>query len=211
MKKLFTLCVLTLLATAASAQTYVFTDKEGNVIEDGATIQRAEAEDDGFEGILVSSGLFVKNVGAPNNYVVSVEAQISKMDNGALQLCFPENCQTYSAIGSYEPNEKATIEKDASKDIMSEWLPVAYGECVVTYTAKAHQKMGNTFLKKGTYSVTVNYIYADPAAIEDVANDKLRMTDTVYNLAGCRVNKAHAASTLRLVRMTDGTVRKVIK
>jgi hypothetical protein len=172
MKKIITFCVLSLLATATRAQNYVFTDKEGNIIEDGATISCTEVEDDGFGDILIPSGLFVKNVNAPTNYVVSVEAKISRMDNGGLQLCFPENCQVYSSTGTYEPEGKATIDKGTSKDIMSEWLPMAYGQCTVTYTAKAHQKMGNTFIKKDTYSVTVNYLYTDQL-VGDVNGDGL--------------------------------------
>ena len=213
MKKIFTLCVFSLMGLVAMAQSYVFTDKEGNTIEDGATVTRMEVEDDGFGDLLISSGLYVKNVGAPTNYAVSIEAKITRMDNGALQLCFPENCQVYSATGTYEPEGKATIDKDASKDIMSEWLPTAYGECTVTYTAKAQQKMGNTYIKKGTYSVTVNYRYSDPSAIEGIAHDEQPMTAAVYDLTGRRMKTVGrlSASAIRLVRFTDGTVRKVIK
>lgn len=213
MKKIFTFIALSLVAGWASAQSYVFTDKEGNTIEDGTTVTRMEAEDDGFGDILISSGLFVKNVGAPANYAVSVEAKITKMESGTLQLCFPENCIVYSATGTYEPEGKATIDKDASKDIMSEWLPTAYGECTVIYTAKAQQKMGNTYIKKDTYSVTVNYRYADPSSIGTIADDDSRMATAVYDLTGRRMSTAASLSksVVRIVRFSDGSVRKVVK
>ena len=108
MKKIFTFLSLCLLSIAASAQEYVFTDKEGNVFEDGAVINRSEVVDDGFGGINLPGNLFVKNVNAEEGCQVAIEAQITKIDNGDLQLCFPTNCQSYSEIGTYEPNGKAT-------------------------------------------------------------------------------------------------------
>ena len=93
MKKIFILLSLCLLTLSASAQQYVFTDKNGNVLEDGVTITCNEAEDDGFGGIALSPGISVKNVNASEGSELAIEATISKIDNGSLQLCFPTNCQ----------------------------------------------------------------------------------------------------------------------
>jgi hypothetical protein len=60
MKKIFTLCLALFCATATFAQndnnfnskgTFVFTDKDGNVYEDGDVITRDEAEESPFGGI----------------------------------------------------------------------------------------------------------------------------------------------------------------
>ena len=157
MKKIFTFLSLCLLSIAASAQEYVFTDKEGNVFEDGAVINRSEVVDDGFGGINLPGNLFVKNVNAEEGCQVAIEAQITKIDNGDLQLCFPTNCQSYSEIGTYEPNGKATLAIGESKDLMTEWLPTAYGECTVIYTAKKYQGLSGEACR----SITVKYKYSN--------------------------------------------------
>ena len=157
MKKIFTLLTTFALATATYAQDYVFTDQQGNVLEDGATIERTETEDDGFGGINLPANLFVKNVNAEEGCQVAIEAQITKIDNGDLQLCFPTNCQSYSEIGTYEPNGKATLAIGESKDLMTEWLPTAYGECTVIYTAKKYQGLSGEACR----SITVKYKYSN--------------------------------------------------
>lgn len=157
MKKIFTFLSLCLLSIAASAQEYVFTDKEGNVFEDGAVINRSEVVDDGFGGINLPGNLFVKNVNAEEGCQVAIEAQITKIDNGDLQLCFPTNCQSYSETGTYEPNGKATLAIGESKDLMTEWIPTEYGECTVTYSAKKYQGISGETCR----SITVKYKYSN--------------------------------------------------
>ena len=157
MKKIFTFLSLCLLSIAASAQEYVFTDKEGNVFEDGAVINRSEVVDDGFGGINLPGNLFVKNVNAEEGCQVAIEAQITKIDNGDLQLCFPTNCQSYSETGTYEPNGKATLAIGESKDLMTEWIPTEYGECTVTYSAKKYQGLSGEACR----SITVKYKYSN--------------------------------------------------
>ena len=157
MKKFFTFLSLCLLSITVSAQEYVFTDKEGNVFEDGTVINRTNVEDDGFGGINLPANLFVKNVNAEEGCQVAIEAQITKIDNGDLQLCFPTNCQSYSEIGTYEPNGKATLAIGESKDLMTEWLPTAYGECTVIYTAKKYQGLSGEACR----SITVKYKYSN--------------------------------------------------
>lgn len=165
MKKFFTLCVLSVFAiTTMTAQNYVFVDESGNVIEDGATIVVKEVHDDGFGGVELKSGLSVKNVGAPSNYSVRVHNEITRIDNGSVQVCFPVYCHNYAAVGTNK-SEEGKLAADEVKDIQSEWVPEAYGECIVTYTAMALQPMANLFIEKGGPKVTVHYIYADPANV----------------------------------------------
>ena len=84
MKKFFTFLSLCLLSITVSAQEYVFTDKEGNVFEDGTVINRTKVEDDGFGGINLPANLFVKNVNAEEGCQVAIEAQITKIDRRGL-------------------------------------------------------------------------------------------------------------------------------
>ena len=102
MKKIFTFLSLCLLSITASAQEYVFTDAQGNTYDDGVVINRTEVEDDGFGGINLPGNLFVKNVGAAEGSEVAIVAEITKIDNGDLQLCFPTNCHNQSEVGTYE-------------------------------------------------------------------------------------------------------------
>lgn len=157
MKKIFTFLSLCLLSITASAQEYVFTDAQGNTYDDGAVINRTEVEDDGFGGINLPGNLYVKNVGAAEGSEVAIVAQITKIDNGDLQLCFPTNCHNQSEVGTYETNEKATLAIGESKNLMTEWTPLEYGECIVTYTAKKYQG----FTGEAVRSVTVKYKYSN--------------------------------------------------
>jgi hypothetical protein len=157
MKKIFTFLSLCLLSITASAQEYVFTDAQGNTYDDGVVINRTEVEDDGFGGINLPGNLFVKNVGAAEGCEVAIVAEITKIDNGDLQLCFPTNCHNQSEVGTYETNEKATLAIGESKNLMTEWTPLEYGECIVTYTAKKYQG----FTGEAVRSVTVKYKYSN--------------------------------------------------
>ena len=134
---------------------YIFVDKEGNTIMSGSTIICNEAVNGEFGDIIVPSGLSVKNVSAPSNYQVAVVAKISRIDNGAVQLCFPTSCYSYSTVGTHGGINKTSLAQGTSKDIQTEWLPTAFGECVVEYTAKTYQGA----FPKADYTVTVHYIY----------------------------------------------------
>ena len=157
MKKIFTFLSLCLLSITASAQEYVFTDAQGNTYDDGVVINRTEVEDDGFGGINLPGNLFVKNVGAAEGSEVAIVAEITKIDNGDLQLCFPTNCHNQSEVGTYETNEKATLAIGESKNLMTEWVPVEYGECIVTYTAKKYLEGSGSAVR----SITVKYKYSN--------------------------------------------------
>ena len=159
MKKIFTFLSLCLLSITASAQEYVFTDAQGNTYDDGVVINRTEVEDDGFGGINLPGNLFVKNVGAAEGCEVAIVAEITKIDNGDLQLCFPTNCHNQSEVGTYETNEKANLAIGEAKDLQTEWIPAEFGECIVTYTAKKYQGFSST--GEDVRTITVKYKYSN--------------------------------------------------
>ncbi len=204
MKKIFTLLTfLTCVAAAFAADNYVFVDKQGNTIPAGTTITCSTAEVDDFGGVIVHSGLLLKNVDAPSNYQVTVDAKITRIDNGAVQLCFPTNCFSYSSVGTHGSGQKGTISQGQSKNIQTEWLPVAYGECIVEYTATYYQSV----FKKGDYTITVHYKYADPTAIHTAAGAARVQPVQCYDMQGRQQSAAQRG--LSVVRMSDGSVRKV--
>ena len=117
MKRFFTLLSLFMLGiTAINADNFVFVDKNGNVIEDGATITVTEFEEDAFGSVQLKSGLSVKNVGAPSNYSVRIHNEITRIDNGNVQVCFPVYCHNYTAVGTNK-SEEGTLSTDEVKEI----------------------------------------------------------------------------------------------
>ena len=210
MKKIFTLIAFVCLGLSAAAQDdycYQFVDKDGNVLADGTTIVRNDAQEDEWGDVQVFSGLFVKDVSAPDNYSVRIHTNITQIDNGRLQICFPLNCYSYSRTGSYQ-SETTKMAIDECKDIQSEWLPRKYGECVVTYQAMALLPMGNSFIEKGGPSVTIHYVYADPSAISD-AKQTTAQAAAYYDMLGRPMTQLRRG--LCIVRSSDGTVRRVIR
>ena len=170
MKKIFTLfLLLTAFVVARAADNYVFVDKDGNVIEDGATIIRSNAVEDDFGDIIVASDLFVKNLDATaSNSAVTVKAQVLQIDNGTVQLCFPVNCHQLSMVGTLGTADKKHLNKGATQNLQTEWFPLSYGECVVKYTATSYQGV----FEKSSRTVTVRYVYKDSTtAKEDVNGD----------------------------------------
>ena len=68
MKKIFTLALLMFTVSATFAQGYVFTDKDGNELTEGANLTISIAEEDPFGDVLMNSGLSIKNVSACGFY-----------------------------------------------------------------------------------------------------------------------------------------------
>ncbi len=203
MKKVFLLLCAMLATTTLLAQDYyVFADKDGNVFEDGTTIQCTKAEDDGFGTIMLPSGLYVKNADAPNSCAVSVVANITKMESGLLQLCFPMNCSSYSTVGLQAETEKETLTQGQVKNLMTEWLPTAYGECTVIYTLRTYQSI----LRKNERTITVNYRYADPASVSLIKSNAA-IHQGIFNLQGCR--QQQLSRGINIVRRSNGTIRKI--
>lgn len=145
MKKIFTylLFAFSLMAWPVQAQeideSYVFTDAEGNVIENGSTVIRNVVEPFDGETECIKANIFVKNMtGSTQN--VGMIYVIERIDNGAYQICFPSSCNTQSEVGTYT-TASSTLMGDV-QDIQSEWLPVADGECIVTLTMELFAKVG---------------------------------------------------------------------
>lgn len=201
MKKIFTLLFVSLSTLAAMAQTgYAFTDEAGNEYQT-SEITCTEVMDDGFGGLQIPSHLYIKNISGEEGTQVAVQANITKIDNGIVQLCFPVNCVSYSSTGEQEETAKGTIPQGSVKDMQTEWLPEAYGECTVTYTAKVYSGIA----KKGEFSITVNYKYSESSGISKIERSPIT-ADSRYDLLGRKTNHG-----LSIVRQANGTVKKVVK
>jgi len=178
MKKIFTfLMTLAALAMPMMAQdvdeTFLFVDAEGVPFENGATIIRTEVVpiEDGVEKI--DAGVYVLNCWAgPNDYIV-MHYTITRIDNGSFQICFPATCNTKYEVGTYETASGQLM--DDMQDIMSEWLPLADGECDVTLAIEVLTRKAGfppSYEHKG-YGPTLNlrFIKGDVPGPNPVAGD----------------------------------------
>lgn len=192
MKKIFTLCLGLFAALAIQAQSdfpLQFADKDGNVIADGSTLNLTEAEVDDFGGIMMPSGLYVKNT-------TSAEVQcggsfnVSTMSNGAFQSCFPSNCMQASKVGSYT-TQNGALGAGELKTMQTEWMPTAEGSCTVTYQLMTYKQ--NAITKKWNAdkygpTVTLNFVYGT-SGIADAARLDNSEKGICYDLMGRRVSQ----------------------
>ena len=177
MKKLFSSLILFFCAMAPSmAQTgesFQFIDAQDNTVPDGSTIT------------------VVKNVGLTAEYV-RVVYDITTLDNGSLQVCFPVTCNSQEAKGTYETTP-GSMAPGAVYDLQSEWFPTAFGTCVVTYRLEVMKQVGlfpyQSYEKVADGpSVTVVFNYADPARIA-ATKRQASPTSACFDLLGRPVTR----------------------
>ena len=144
MKRIFTFMLfgLTMLAWPAWAQeideSFIFTDASGIEIENGSTVTRnVVVENEGIEQI--NAEVYVKNVVGSNDYL-KMHYSIERLDNGAYQICFPMNCNSQAQVGDYVTDYGHLMGN--TQDIMSEWMPVDDGECIVKLTLELFTRQG---------------------------------------------------------------------
>ena len=191
MKKIFTLCVGLFAALALQAQSdfpLQFADKDGNVIADGSTLNITQAEDDGFGGLLMPSGLFVKNT-SDAEVQCGGSLTIQSISNGAFQSCFPENCMQWSKTGAYT-TQRGEMAANDLKDMQTEWLPTAEGTCTVVYqlvTYKQNPITKQWAVDKYGPTVTMNFAYGTTGINNAPTSNAQR--STCYDLMGRRVSQ----------------------
>ena len=230
MKKIFTLCLALFCAVATFAQdefnpkgSFVFTDKDGNVYEDGAVITCADAVEDDFGEVQVNSGLFVKQVvadveGSP--LYVGMGVDVSNLENGSVQYCFPGSCHRVSKVGKYDVDKSAIKTIKGGESLQTEWIAnmddddvAMYGQATATFTLYAYENFGSEkkpdFNEHGAASsITVNFIYS-ATAINGVADNAKASVDAIYTADGTRVQNMQKG--LNIVKLSNGKTVKIIK
>lgn len=94
----------------------VFVDKQGNVIEDGATIYLDDAVNDQYRPgwKKIDSGLSIRNIGADNlNAMLEVEVAELK-DRANFQVCYPDECIYLETANETNTTPSKEIVADAS-------------------------------------------------------------------------------------------------
>ena len=224
MRKIFTLaiCLMTSLASLAQAtdNSFAFIDADGNTVADGSVLTRTETTEELIESY-ISSGLFVQNVTDGAAYL-KIETNIKEMPTGTTHsICFPGNCVRTQSIGTGEsPNVEG--EKAGSKNSMqAEWIHNGtYGTCTVTYTIKVYSydgKQRNKFgIMEDVYtligdgpSVTINYVNADPAGIDNTNAEAQETSTAYYDLQGRRMPQPGKGLYIKKAKLANGSTKTV--
>lgn len=179
--KLISLFAAFLFAASAAAQdvdkSVMFCDKDGNIIEDGATIIPTRISEEelipGFTFINVYSDLSVKNLTDQEKHI-AVEMTVEQIDNGAVQICCFGNCVPLTAQGTAQ-STTGTVKSVESVDLQTEWAPDFSGPkgvCKVTYQVLYYDLIANKYYpnEDNFYGPKVNVVYAYGVDVSDVKN-----------------------------------------
>ena len=213
MKKIVTLFFSFFAAFALQAQNNFplqFVNASGEIIPDGTVLNLTEIEiDELFGDMLMPSGLKVTNV---SNDVVYGGATytIQVIKGGRFQTCFPSNCMSQGAAGTYTTNADALMPGQL-RDMQTEFLPDGDGTCIVTYQLQTFRKVGNSYFPdEDGPSVTLRFA-TDPDGIGDVKASKA-CSVTYYDLSGQKVERPVRGVFMKKTTYADGsfTVRKSV-
>ncbi len=210
MKKIFTLFLMLVAGTTFSFAQGVdnilqFTDKEGNVLEDGSTVTRNDVVSDGFDESMINADISVINT-STEEQTVYVKWNITRIDGGTVQTCFG-SCTRQTAVGEYTTHS-VILQPGESLSLATEWiLPEDAKEgqtCIVTYQIVRVKGLTEHQGSK----VTVNYVNGKSASIDNADADRNLEVVERYNANGQRVN----ANTkgVNIIKLSNGKTLKSI-
>lgn len=195
----------------ATDNTFCFLDADGNALTDGASVW-VNVEEDDWGMLSGDSQLRVLNT-TDAKQGVSAITEVTSLPSGSFQLCFPSVCETYSATGSYT-HVSGTVLASKKPKLNAEFLPAenGYGTCTVTvqllHVALDSDGAATDEIKGYGPKVTINYVYTSPDGVEGVTADKAPKVVARYNAAGQTLTAP--CRGLNIVKMSDGTTRKVV-
>lgn len=205
MKKIFTFIAAMACAASVNAQIVLVHPNaiDGKEYGDGDTMV-INAEEDEFGQPACLAPVVKNNYSKSKN--VKFTYTIKDMTSGTqFSDCYSGSCTFKNTLGTYSTSAKA-VEANATMSTVMEWSPFAgrqyvFGSCTVQFDVYA----GASF--EG--SVTVVYQYLDPAGIESITTDGEKTVSASYSVGGQRISSN--TKGLRIERMSDGSIRKVVK
>lgn len=205
MKKIFTFIAAMACAASVNAQiVFVHPDAiDGKEYGDGDTMI-INAEEDEFGDPACKAPVIKNNYSKSKN--VKFTYTIKEMTSGTqFSDCYSGSCTFKNTPDTYNTSAKS-VESNSTVSTVMEWSPLAgrkyvYGSCTVQFDIYA----GASFES----SVTVVYQYLDPAGIEGVTTDGAKTVAASYAADGQRIS--NNAKGFRIERMSDGSIRKVVK
>ena len=139
---LFAMSVLPFLAQAQDIdRSYVFVDANGTEIQNGAIVVRDQVEeyDEGVD--VIYSELSVKKSTEVSSNFLRLRYNITRLDNGTYQLCFPLNCEKQTEVGEYVTNQGSLMMNP--QPLQSEWFPSGDGSCIVNLTIEVMRQVSS--------------------------------------------------------------------
>lgn len=210
MKKIFTLIISMVCATALSQaqgttdQNFKFVNEEGAVVADGTTLTLTELTEDPF-GLAnyISTGLSVINDEGDDDMKVCVEYTIEQIDNGEFQVCFPITCNNRSETGTWATSSGSLMPGE-KRDLQCEWIPADYGTCKAKLTLKVDI---DDEVSDGP-TVHLVFKYRDPASVNGIQADD--SAAEYYTVGGLPTEQPRHG--LNIVRKADGSsVKQIIR
>lgn len=214
-KRFLILCMFAAVSSVAFSQvdgTFQFVDANGNEVPDGSVIT-VNTIDEWGEMIVP---LRVKNV-AGSKAAASMYEDIDAKPNGDWQTCAFGNCVM---LGKSGYSARTVASATFNEDIITEWIPQEGAYATWEATLQIHvfnvipgfmgvDTPGDQVIGYGP-KVTVRFIYADPAGLSEASASKASPA-AVYSLGGQLRKGTELSQGVNVVRMSDGTVRKVLK
>ena len=216
MKKIITFCLSFLACMAANAGDIldvVFADADGNIYEDGTTLNITDATENEFyddeeQMYIMDSGLYVYNTTESLRYVV-LQYTVSEITRGTHSCCFPMTCVTTTSAGSYE-SDRGSVKAGKSVTMLTEWYTGGDGSCSATYTLQEYEydssSKSYTLLGEGP-TITVNYLYGT-AGINNVSASNSNVVKTeYYDITGRKTSTPTNGVYIKRTQLSDGTVK----
>ena len=207
--------------------TFIFLDEKGNEIPSGSTVYCStpeyvyydEEDPDAGGYYQVSAGVSVKNT-ADVDMGADAIISVSKLDNGTLSCCFPENCKNIDKV-STERNEKAVLPAGTSRNIQTEFLPAAEGEAEMTLTVGVY----NVTYETNKWGITTpNYDELDldnsekpmihlsfkysTTGVNDIEAEKTATVVARYTAEGKQI--AQPQHGVNILKLSNGKTMKVV-
>ena len=233
MKKIMTILLAFVASTSMYAQgldkTFEFCDKDGNVYENGSELTFYDVHVDPDDGTAVlHAPLYVKSTTDEGGYV-GITCKYTDMPSGTFKICFPNKCipssrasnEIVTDAGGAESmfgDPKPLTKSDAARDLETAWTDIkGYGSFNVTYQINVYKQVEEDFLgvTRTNYekiadgsTITVKFLYADPAGINAMQNGGEKKVAAVYNLGGQRTNSMQKG--VNIVKYNNGETVKVL-
>lgn len=209
MKKIFTLCLGLVAALAVQAQSdfpVQFTDKDGNIIADGTTLDLTETEETDFGEIQMPTGLYVKNISEASVHTGGIFT-IQSISSGAFQSCPFGTCTRNDKKGEYTTADN-DLAAGATDFLSSEWFPETDGTCTVVYQLITYKQ--NAVTKKWNKDkegpkITLNFTY-NTTHVATAKNGKAIDSTQYFDLQGRRIAKPTTGMLVKKTVFTDGSV-----
>lgn len=214
-----------MFTTASYAQvdkTFSFVDKDGKEIPSGTVWTANHVEEDDFGMVQVPSEVYVRN-NTNEKKGVGTLYNITRLDNGSFQCCFPASCADATDKLGMGRTEGGPMNPNQTKSLNTEWFPKADGTCEVTFKLEYYnieiQKVG--IMTKEVYERVdeedldnpmpyITIIFTKGAtAINGIKDGENVEVTGIYDATGKQIQTTQKG--LNIVKLSNGKTVKIVK